>query len=463
MVLALTSILVDRKLPLNHTRFHKMKMIEKVYYNILRPFFRNELRTMSTAVVSQGMLSLASLAAGFLLAKYASKNDYGLYVILVSIIGIFGAYQSALINVPMMALVHNKQGNDKNTYIASLAAGSTYVFAVVVVLFVAGNWIYDMIVDSPSLYIMEGVVLAVVVLIYLSKEFMRTLNFVNLKTTAIFQMDLVNLVAVVGGMLLLVYWNAVSTLTGIIMLGCGYLASYLYDKRQHEKSSSITVKSMKEGLIENWHYAKWMTTGVTCSLVQDRGFMYIATAILGLSTLAEISAAKLFLMPISLGCLSCGKLLVAKGSKLLSNNENHEFRSLFVVFTCVVLFACAVYSLLLMVGATRLLTVFGEKYANITDLIALWSVYFLVYTLRYHLSVALVVYKEFKKQAMFDIYAGILTILLCGVLISLLGRQGAVLGLIAGELIAMVLYWNRYMSLKMVKPMPVAVSSVETS
>jgi O-antigen/teichoic acid export membrane protein len=436
-------------------------MIYKVYENILRPFFQNELKAMSATAMAQGMLSLSNLAIGFLVAKYASKTEYGLYVILFSIVGIMGAYQSALINVPMMALVHNKQGDDKDRYVASLAAVNTFGFVIVLAVIGLAASSYFYLINIEFSYIKELLVLAIAIVIYVSREFMRTVNLVDLKMPAILKMDLVNLGTVVSGMLLLVYWDAVSALTGIIVLGSGCLAAYLYDKRHHKYGFEFTAQSMKKGLMENWHYGKWMKLGVTSSLVQDRSFMYIATAFLGLSVLAEISAAKLFLMPIGLLCLSSGKLLLAKGSKLLSNNKDKEFKSVFVIFTSIILVLCILYSLLLLAGSSRVLVVFGDKYGNIADLIALWSIYFLVYTLRLHLGVTLIAYKEFKRQGICDVYAGILTVLLCGVLVFSVGRWGAVLALILGELVTLALYANTYRSLKMEKTVPVAVIGVE--
>jgi hypothetical protein len=77
------------------------------------------------------------------------------------------------------------------------------------------------------------------------------------------------------------------------------------------------------------------------------------------------------------------------------------------------------------------------------------------------LGVTLIAYKEFKRQGICDVYAGILTVLLCGVLVFSVGRWGAVLALILGELVTLALYANTYRSLKMEKTVPVAVIGVE--
>ena len=101
--------------------------------------FRNELRKIITAILSQGILSVSNFVIGILMAKYASKSEYGMYVVLFSFIGILGGYQGGLINAPLMALVNTKKEEEKRIYVSSLSAGKNFLFVPVLFINIFGN------------------------------------------------------------------------------------------------------------------------------------------------------------------------------------------------------------------------------------------------------------------------------------------------------------------------------------
>jgi len=423
---------------MNYMDYLRVSKIE-----IFKILYKNDLPKILTAIVSEGMLSVSNFAIGILMAKYAAKTEYAMYVIMFSIIGFFGAYQNAIINGPLMVLINHKNEKEKKRYISSLAVGKNYIFIPSLFLLATTGVLYSAITNS-RFYIMEILILIIVVMIYLSKEFIRTLNFVIMDTYAILKMDLFNVIIVLIGMSLLVYCDIVSNLTAIVVLGAGYLAAYFFAKRKSPYPSSQNNKSIKESLKENWNYGKWALLGTTCSLAQDRGYIYIVSILLGLATLADISAARLFLMPIGLLNLSCAKIVISKGSKNLSLNKNNEFRKFVFYFISILLIIWLFYFLFIVLTSNLIIGFLGEKYINTKDLILLWGVFFFVYTIRFQLCTALAVYKQFKELAKIDILVSTLTITSCFLLAFTIGRSGALLALILGEFVAMILYLKLY-------------------
>ena len=78
---------------------------------------------ISSAIFTQSLLSLANFIVGFVVAKYATKSEYGIYVILFSIIGIAGNYQNALVNTPLTVLAPKKDPAEKDLFLSGLGFG----------------------------------------------------------------------------------------------------------------------------------------------------------------------------------------------------------------------------------------------------------------------------------------------------------------------------------------------------
>ena len=415
---------------------------------ILEVLFRNELRKIITAILSQGILSVSNFVIGILMAKYASKSEYGMYVVLFSFIGILGGTRAGFINAPLMALVNAKKEDEKRIYVSSLSAGKNFLFVPVLLLISSGMILYGFINDIQGYYIKEGIVVFLVAFLYLSKEFFRTLQYVSMNTNAILRIDLANVVPVFAGMALLVHLDAVSSLTGILVLGFGYFAAYLLSKRGNLYYAPVNGESIKNALKENWDHGKWMVLGVTSSLVQDRGYIYIVSALLGLSALAEISAARLFLMPIGLLAFSSARIAVAKGAKMVSLKENKEYQEFIFSFISVLLIIWFLYFLFVLLTSNMFIGFLGGKYSKTQNLIYLWGVFFFVYIVRVLLGTVMVVYREFRKQANYDMVGSALAIISCFVLINTVGRTGAIISLIIGETATMILYVKMYADIK---------------
>ncbi len=410
--------------------------------------YQNDLRKIFTAIFSQGMLSVSNFAISIIMAKYTTKSEYGMYVILFSFIGILKAYQNAIINAPLMDLVNLTNASEKRTYISSLATGNFYIFIPLLFLLVITVVMYSVINNSPSSYIIVAVVVSTVTMIFLSKEFVRTLLFVNMNINAVFIMDVLNTVTIFIGLTLLVYIDKISSLTAIVVLGSGYFVANIFAQRKNLYCSEKNNKSIKKALKENWNHGKWVFMGVTASLLQDRGYVYIVSIVLGLEALADVSAARLFMMPIGLLIMSSPKILVAKGSKMLSLNKNYEFRKFVFSFISTLLIVWFFYSLLIMLTSNLIIGFLGEKYINTKELIFIWSIFFFVNSIRFQMGAALLVYRKFKEMSLIDIWGLTFSITSCFLLVYTIGRSGAIVSIIIGEVVTLILYMKLYLRLK---------------
>jgi O-antigen/teichoic acid export membrane protein len=424
---------------------------------VVQALLDNDPRKIGMAIFSEGMLSFSSSLVGILVAKFAIKSEYGMYVILFSIISLVGGYQNALFSGPMMVLIHGKDEAARKSYVAGLARGAAYAFVPVLLSALAWSWISAEWHGSSNENVIRIGLLCAAVLAYLSKEFVRTLNFVTFDTGTILRMDLLNLVVVFAGLGTLIGLEVVSANAAMLVLASAYLAAFAFATRHHPHALLGNHASAVSALKENWAFAKWAITGSTCSLLQDRGYIFIVSLVLSLDTLADLAAARLFFMPLGMLSVSIRRIAISKGSKLLALDRRQEFRRFLFALIALLLLAWLSYSILILLTWSGLVSaVLGAKYSNTRDAMMLWGVFFLFYTVRSQLTSGLAVYRHFKRSAQIDMVEVVITLTACVVLVFTVGRLGAVLALVFGQCLSMVLYLRAYLAISH-KPQPMPV------
>ncbi len=389
-----------------------------------------------SAMFTQGLLSVSNFAIGLAIAKYAPKSEYAMFVILFSIIGIVGNYQNALINTPLAVLFHKKESTEKALFLSGLGFGQWLLFFPVAILTVIVTATYSFIYQEFSIlkYVM---ILSVATLAYLLREFVRSVNYSKMRIDLIIKMDVLFICCVATGLWLLISFQSVTSIYSITVLGVGYFLSAVFEYFLARDVYILDWQSIKKAFAETWQYSSWSLISVSSYMLQNRGYIYIISAMLGLSELADISAAKLFLMPLGLAIQSSNKIILAKGGEVLNVGHNgiKRFRKFILSMTCFLVLICIMYLLLLWSSHKLLITyVLGEKYSNIEGVILLWGIFFFVETLRFPVNRALMACKEFKVLANYDILSAIITTAACFILTGVLSGSGAIIALIVGEL-----------------------------
>ncbi|NLD98498.1 MAG: hypothetical protein GX640_01370, partial [Fibrobacter sp.] len=239
------------------------------------------------AMFTQGLLSVVSFLIGFVIAVKAQKAEYGLYVLLFSIIGIFGNYQNAIVNTPLTILMR-KQENEK-TFIGSFALGQWIVLVPLIIIMIITAAVMSVFKDEFHLLKIASV-LSLGIITYAWREFIRTLSYCLLKVKLVLKMDVIFTVVVFVFLAVLFFSGLISSYTAIIMLGAGYLISALMGYIEIGNHQKPDKESLKNAAIQSWRCSRWSLIGVTSGLLQHRGYLYVITLFLGLSIVGDTSA-----------------------------------------------------------------------------------------------------------------------------------------------------------------------------
>ena len=78
---------------------------------------------------------------------------------------------------------------------------------------------------------------------------------------------------------------------------------------------------IKSSYSENWRYGKWALLGVTVTHIQTYSYLYLLGIIVSSVAVADVSAARLLLMPLVLAQEGWSKVILPHGSKLREKNR----------------------------------------------------------------------------------------------------------------------------------------------
>lgn len=387
------------------------------------------------SMFTQGLLSMTNFALGLTVAKYASKSEYGIYVILFSVMGIVGNYQNALINTPLAVLFYKKELKERDLFVSGLGVGQWLLFLPLIIVTLIIVIMYSFIYKEFTI-IKYAFVLSAATFTYMIREFIRAVNYSKMRINLIIKMDLFFVLCVSLGIFILIALHRVTSSFSITILGVGYLFSAIFEYLSVRDVYVVNWPAIKNAFIEIWHLAKWSLISVSSYMLQNRGYIYIVSATLGLHELADISAARLFLMPLGLILQSSNQIIIAKGAQLLNSGSESvdRFKKFILLITAFLFSIWTVYIIFLWLFNSYLVTNFlGDKYSNLHGFIFLWAVSFLLESIRSPLNRALMACKEFKVLANYDVISAIVTTVACLVLTGYIRGYGAITALILGE------------------------------
>lgn len=415
--------------------------------NTLLDFLRGStVQKIGSAMFTQSMLSIINCFIAFSIAKYASKNDYGMYVIMFSIIELAGNYQAALINTPLTVLAPQKKATENVSFLSGLGFGQFLLLSPFIILALIISSIHFFI-HQEIIMLRYVFVLSLAIPTYILREFIRTINYSKMRIHLLVKMDVIFVLFVSLSLFTLIVFHKVTSGSSITILGFGYFFSAIFGILYAKDVYDIQWKSIKKSFAETWQYSRWALVGTTSDVFKNRSYIYIVTAALGLNTIAEISFARLLLRPIGFLLNSSGKITLAKGSKDLDIKGFLNFKMFILAISCFLLMVCISYFLGLLFFYDYVIRFIGDKYGNIQGYVVLWAFFFLIHSLRYSITNALLVCKEFKALAKYGIISAIITIVTCLILIETLEAYGVIISLIVGELALLLCTISKFFSI----------------
>ena len=416
---------------------------------ITKFFHSSTLINTAVASVDQATLSALSFIIQIILIRHVSKVEYGYYSIAFTISLFILTIQNAVVNTPLAVLLVTKKNSERKNYAASLCYGQ---FLVIIPAVCFGLAVAVMLAhlgfDSTQVAIGAAVCFAAIGNLY--REFFRAYFFAEQNSFKVLKIDTIYAILFLGAVALIYLLFHVSVAAIFIMIGiCGLLASLVFSWQQNWK---YNLESIKQSYAENWKYGKWALVGVIVTHIQSNGYLYMLGALLGSVAVADVSAARLLMMPLILVDAGYMKIAVPHGSRLREQNQLDRFLKEQVLVSMIYVLIVGIY-LGVLISLSGLLSklVFTQKYTDSFDYLPYWAVLFTIGFIGKNAGYGLQVMKKFDLIAKANFLTMLLTMGCAFVFIKAYGIKGGLTGLIIGNASIAIVLWFYFVKMVFLK------------
>jgi O-antigen/teichoic acid export membrane protein len=394
------------------------------------------------AAADQAMLSATSFLISILLLRVVPKSEFGYYSVAMAIYLFLISLQNAVVNTPLTVLLASKKGADRKEYVASLRHGQ-FLFIipaccltlVAVALFRLGGL-------DPTAASIAGA-LGVASLGFLYREFLRSCLFAEEVPAQVLAMDVLYVAAslcflAVPYLFFEIRVSIVFLLTGASAL----LVALLFDR---SRGWQRDPKSVSKSYRENWTLGKWALLGVCITHVQNYSYLYLLGIFVGSLAVADVSAARLLLMPLILFQAGWGKIAIPHGSRLLEEGQVRRFFKEQIFTSIGFAVGVTAYVALVMAFSGMLQDhLFSEKYASSFRYVMTWGAIFVAGFIAMNASYGLQVMRDFRIITKVSSFTMIVTVGSAAYLIREYGITGGLAALLLGQVLLAVGLWTSF-------------------
>lgn len=391
-------------------------------------------RLLSSAVVSQTVLSAASFAVGLILIRYSSDRQYGSYILAANAILLLVSLQNAWCNPPLANHLHQLDQPGRSELVGGLYRQQNLALwfgGGLGLLVVTGLWSAQQLTAQSGVLVLVSMAAALAVL---HREYFRMVLFAHRRAHAVLRTDLVHVVLLVAGVWLAAH-TAAPALVALGMLGlAGLVSSLLLSSalRQHEPWSPTGAPGLLGRIAP---LAAWSTAGAAIHWSFSQGYIYLVAGTLDVSAVAAIAATRLLLMPVNLLSSGVGSLMLPLASRWLQQHGTAELlRRLGLFAAGLATLMLGYFVLLWLLRDWVFAVVLHKQPAQRDTLLLLWGALFLVSVVRDQLVYLLAAQGRFRGMTLLTACSAVVALTASYWGMHRFGVAGALLGMLIGEL-----------------------------
>lgn len=351
--------------------------------------------------MDQALLSALNLAISFAFIRFAVKEDYGIYLLLMTPLYLILGIQNALVLSPIATVFPSAQTDEKEcVYTTAVAAQLIFVSssAVICGFGLTAYW-----------YLVHGTIDAMLILGFglaiagvCAREGVRTLFYIRSNALGALKSDFMygfGLMLSIGG---LSYFRVLTPANALFATGVAALWPYAL------KVSRIrTLVLNKTILVKFWACGRWALVGVLVTWINLNAYPLIVGISLSTAAVADINVARLFLMPVGLCATAWSNLYRPKISGWAARNQLKEVKRITLKSILVGMSLLGLFTLVLAQGYPFIEEILGPAYSGILHLVLLWSGFFAVSLARNMLMATLMTepsgYRELQTVSWFGL------------------------------------------------------------
>jgi O-antigen/teichoic acid export membrane protein len=397
------------------------------------------LKLFSAAVMDQVLLSGASLAVGFVLIRFTSDRDYGLYVLVLTTQQLLISVQRSYLTGPLALVAARKSADARRTSVGAIrnAVRRALLWALMLaqVVPLAGyllGWV-----RAPAAVLLAAAVLSSY--LALRREFLRDILLLYSRPHALLVADVVFALVLVAGVLLAACVGSSAVLWTLMTLSLAALAGATLAERMLAASPGWVGGDVRPVLREILPLGFWATVGTLTYWIYGQSFNYMLAGRVDLKAVADVNATRLMLMPPIVLTVGVQALLIPTAAAWYAEAGLTRLMRRLLAFILGMVLLDLTYLGVLWIGRDWVTVSLMHKQIGARDqLLMLWAVVALIGVLRDVLQCALFALGRLKSMAGQGAFSAAIAVALTWFGISWWGAPAVLVGQIAAEVVNLV-------------------------
>lgn len=325
---------------------------------------------MIPAIADQILLSLINFLTAISLVRESTKQEYALFILIQSGILMAQGIQNALLLSPQ-ATIYPTRAQAERKIIKETAAAGQIRIALVVALVGAVIIFIRQVADHEHGLLLLPMAFAAAALGAMSREGVRAYRYVQGDSKQALLGDLQYAALLVPSITILWLIGKISVATVLLSMGIAGSMPLLLSrqKRRWPKFDIVTW-------LVFWKLGRWSLPSVIATWINLNAYAYIVMAALGAAAVADISASRLFLVPIALSLTAWSNTMRPRISKMMANKDVQGVRKLTYRYAIAGELALIFYIAVVVIFYGELERVLGVKYHGLLPPVCMWAVFF---------------------------------------------------------------------------------------
>jgi O-antigen/teichoic acid export membrane protein len=392
-------------------------------------------RLLSTAVISQALLSAASFAVGLILIRSTTDAQYGYYILASSAIFLLVSLQTGFFNPPLAIRMNRLDRLGRGELVGGLYRAQYRILPAVggvTILIALGLW-YTQVLDAhtgPLVLVTVGAALAI-----LHREYFRMVLLAHRRPHDVLRTDIFYVALMVAGVLLAILTPA-PAVTAVFTLSLAAAASGILLSQTLRRNEPWSTEGTQGILRDIAPLAVWPTAGAAIHWTFSQGYIYLVAGTLDVAAVAAIAATRLLLMPVNLLSTGIGSLMLPLASGWLhQHGAPLLWRRLGLFALGLAVATLSYFAVLWLLRDWIFAVVLKKQFAQRDELLMLWGAIFLVMVVRSQLAYLLAAQGRFRALTLLTLVSAVISLAASYWGMLRFGAAGALVGILIGELI----------------------------
>jgi O-antigen/teichoic acid export membrane protein len=391
-------------------------------------------RLFSGALLSQALTSAASLLVGLILIRHESAAQYGYYVLVTTTMLLLSGAQFAYLGPSLVNRLTNSDLSGRRDIVGGMLREQRRLLplpAIAAAILTTILW-WSGAIENSIAALMGAAILAA--LATLQREFFRMVLMAYRRPLDVLKADSVYVALLVGGVSL-ASLAPLPAATAVLALALATLVGGTLLGRAVWRHEGWNIDGAQGILREIAPVGAWAVSGGAAHWAFSQGYTFVVATTLSVTAVAAIASTRLLLIPINLLSQGISQIMLPTVSQWLRNHGAPRVLERLALFCGGVGALAVLYCAVMWMMRDWIFTHLMHRQIEHSDaLLLLWSAIFVLMAIRDQMAHLLVARTKLRELSTITLASATLSLALTYAATLHYGVEGALVGVLAGEL-----------------------------